>query len=235
LKAGRPGRADGAVEQFRLALPFAADGALEDATGAGDAFSAAVLAGLSSREIQVELGSLLGLSLARHKLQGSGLPALAGGFLQIRESLTRQRPRPSGVFLSHDGSPPSLDVREFLEVDCGVVVFELNRVEPRPPVAEAMRAILAACSFAVCVLTVDASTDDGLGLADQDVVHQAGIFHGRYGFDRVAMLVEDRCAMFSNAAGLIRLPFSANQVDATFLEIERMLAREGLIQRSGPG
>jgi hypothetical protein len=30
-------RADGAVEQFRLALPFAADGALEDATGAGDA------------------------------------------------------------------------------------------------------------------------------------------------------------------------------------------------------
>jgi sugar/nucleoside kinase (ribokinase family) len=97
----RPGRPGPAVEQIRLALPFTAEGALEDATGAGDIFSAAVLAALASREIQVELGCLLGLSLARHRLQGSGLPALTGGFLQIRESLTRQRPRrPSGVFLS---------------------------------------------------------------------------------------------------------------------------------------
>jgi predicted nucleotide-binding protein len=95
-----------------------------------------------------------------------------------------------------------------------------------------MRAILSKCSFAVCVLTVDAATSDGQGRADQDVVHQAGIFHGKYGFGRVAMLVEDGCEIFSNAAGLVRLPFSRGQVDATFLEIERMLGREGLIEEN---
>ncbi|MER7009712.1 PfkB family carbohydrate kinase [Dactylosporangium sp. NPDC000555] len=228
----RSGRGGLTTEQFRLALPLTAETGLEDATGAGDVFSAAVLAGLASREIQAELGSLLGLSLARHKLRGSGLPALAHGFLQIRESLTRERPRPNGVFLSHDGTPPSLDLREFLEIDCRLTVFELDRSDSQIPVADAMRMILTKCSFAVCVLTVGAATADGQGRADQDVVHQAGIFHGRYGFGRVAMLVEDGCEMFSNAAGLIRLPFPRGRVDATFLEIERMLVREGLIERN---
>ncbi|MFI5914349.1 PfkB family carbohydrate kinase [Dactylosporangium sp. NPDC051541] len=230
FRLGPQGRS---IEQFRLALPFRADGVLEDATGAGDIFSAAVLAGFASRDIQVELGSLLGLSLARHKLQGDGLPALDAGFLQIRESLTRPRPRPSGVFLSHDGTPPSLEVREFLASDCGLVVFELDRSELRKPIADAMRVILNKCSFAVCVLTSDAATSDGHGRADQDVVHQTGVFQGRYGFGRVAMLVEDGCEVFSNAAGLIRLAFSRGQVDATFLEIERMLVREGLLEENG--
>jgi sugar/nucleoside kinase (ribokinase family) len=218
------------AEQFRLALPPAPEATLEDATGAGDVFSAAVLAALAARPIQVELGSLVGLSLARHKLQASDPPALAGGFLQVRESLSRRRPRPTGVFLSSDGTLPSNAVREFLELDCGVAVFELDRSDPQTPAADAMRMILNKCGFAVCVLSVDAAMTDGRGRADQDVVHQAGIFHGRYGFGRVAMLVEDGCEMFSNAAGLIRLPFPRGRVDATFLEVERMLVREGLIE-----
>jgi hypothetical protein len=60
---------------------------------------------------------------------------------------------------------------------------------------------------------------------------QAGIFQGRYGFGRVAILAEEGCDTFSNIAGLIRMDFPAGRITSTFLELERMLRREGLMRR----
>ena len=221
--------------RFQLSRP-ARETELEDATGAGDVFAAAVLASLTSRRLQVELGAFLGLSLARYKMRRrigqSGLPDLSTGFLQQAETFTSPDPRPMGVFIVHDGNPQWRAVREFSEQRCGLLTYELSSVSVAGDnLAELMREHLTQCSFAICLLSATDVTSSGRGRVDQNIVHQAGILQGRYGFGRVAMLVEEGCEMFSNIAGLIRLDFPPGRVDSTFLELERVLRREGLTRR----
>ena len=62
------------------------------------------------------------------------------------------------------------------------------------------------------------------------VVYQAGFLQGRYGFGRVALLAEEGTEPFSNIAGIVRLDFPAPQVDSTFIDLQRMLQREGLMR-----
>jgi sugar/nucleoside kinase (ribokinase family) len=224
-----------AAERFQLSLPPGSEHFLEDATGAGDVFAGAVLAAVTSKDIQLELGSLIGLSLARHKLVHAALPSIGDGFLRMGENLAPGPVRPRGVFVSHGSSPQWIAVRDFIENECGIPVFDLGPHDGGQSISGAIRDVLDRCSFAICVLSADSQTVSGAGRADQDIVHQAGVFQGRYGFDRVALLVEDGCEVFSNAAGLIRMSFPRGHVEATFLDVERMLVREGLLRKGVPG
>lgn len=208
---------------------------LEDATGAGDVFSAAVLGALASNRLSVELGAFLGLSLARHRMISlvrsprSPLPDLRKGFLQQSELPTNAGHRPPDVFIAHDASSYGRRVRAFLEKRCGLRTHSISTAEDAPDFAVQMARLLNQCGFAVCVLS--AGREDRR--TDQHIVHQAGIFQGRYGFGRVALLTEEGYDTFSNIAGLIRLDFPPGHVDATFIELGRMLRREGLVRHGG--
>jgi sugar/nucleoside kinase (ribokinase family) len=232
-------RGPGGVLAYRFARsPTAAEQDVEDSTGAGDAFSAGLLAALSSRRLQVELGAYLGNCLARHKIQHrafegyASFPDLTRGFLQANEHPQPRTRSVSGVggFIAHGADPQWEEVRRFLGQECQVPVYALDPSVPGAALDEAMRPQLARCGFAVCVLAAaDTFPGDG-GRAEQSLVHQAGILQGRYGFRRVAMLVEEGCATFSNVAGLIRLDFAAGHVESTFWQLERMLRREGVMR-----
>jgi len=211
---------------------------LEDATGAGDVFAAAVLSSLTAKRLQVELGAFVGLFLARHKMrfrkpgEHQTLPDLSKGFLQQTETLSGGDLQPKGVFLVHDGNPQWHVVQQFIERDCGLPTYELSAIEMGDgDLAALMQEHLGRSSFAVCLLSALMMMPGGRARADQNIVHQAGIFQGRYGFGRVAIVAEEGCDTFSNIAGLIRLDFAPGQVDTTFFELERMFEREGLISR----
>jgi sugar/nucleoside kinase (ribokinase family) len=225
------------AHRFQLQRPVR-ETELEDATGAGDVFAAGVLSSLASRRLQVELGAFVGLSLAQHKLQYRtssdypDLPNLSKGFLQKTEILKGARFWPPGVLIAHDDNPQWGVVRNFIERNCGLPTYELSSSEVDDNnLAELMRRTLARCSFAVCLLSAKDLGPGGRTPADQNIVHQAGIFQGRYGFGRVAILAEEGCDTFSNIAGLIRMDFPAGRITSTFLELERMLLREGLMRR----
>ncbi|MCW2900189.1 MAG: ribokinase [Streptosporangiaceae bacterium] len=211
------------------------DDEMEDATGAGDVFSAAVLAALKSRRLQVELGACLGLSLARHKIRHRAFaghvafPDLTRGFLQSTEVFIGPGVLPTSVLIAHGGDSRWVEVRDFVEQDCGVRTQGLATADLQgPAVAADMRQYLGKSGFAVCILAF--SGDESVsGRADQRLVYLAGLFQGKYGFGRVAILVEEGYPVFSNISGLIRLDFPSGQIDATFLQLERMLYREGLI------
>lgn len=210
---------------------------LEDATGAGDVFAAGVLASLMSHRLQVELGAYVGLSLARHRMRQQSpnsrhmLPDLSVGFLQTDETGSAPQKQPAGVFLVHDNSSYGPAVRQFVQKNCGLPVYEATVPEAGDPdFAAAMGKRLASCSLAICLLSARDTMSDGSRRVAQNIVHQAGIFQGRYGFGRVAILVEEDCDTFSNIAGLIRIDFSAGRVEGTFPELERMLRREGLLK-----
>jgi sugar/nucleoside kinase (ribokinase family) len=209
---------------------------IKDTTGAGDALAAGLLAALAGSRLQVELGAYLGLSLARNKIRHrafeghADFPDLTHGFFQSAERPPPQR-RPSrnaGVFIAHGAGTQWEAVRRFLEQECGVTVYSLPADQRGAELAQTMRHHLSRCDFGVCLLTSAADHGDA-SRAEQGVVHQAGILQGRYGFRRVAILVEEGCETFSNVAGLIRLDFPAGHVDSTFWQLERMLRREGVV------
>ncbi|MFG2674505.1 carbohydrate kinase family protein [Streptomyces sp. NPDC048445] len=228
----------GVLEQrFQLRRPVR-EKPLEDATGAGDVFAASVLAAATSRRLQVELGSYLGLSLSRHRTAhrpASGASALGrDGFLQSAETLTGPGARPTAVLVAHDGGAQWQTLRQFLVEDCHLTVHALSVEHASgPEYARLMREQLARSGFAVCVLSATRLMGGGSRRAGEDTVHQVGIFQGYYGFGRVAILAEEGCEPFSNNAGLIRLDYGPDRIHSTFLELERMLIREGILTRGG--
>lgn len=223
-----------AMKTFRLRQPLH-ESELEDATGAGDVFVAAVLSCLTSKRLKIELGAFLGLSLAQHKAvrASSGeiaLPDLSHGFLERIETLKTPEARSRGVFLVHQESVYRDIVRRFVEGECGLPVYELGSSDiANRDFTACLREAIPQCSFAICLLGKTESMADGRARADQNVVYQAGFFQGRYGFGRVALLAEVGCDPFSNIAGIVRLDFPAPQVYSTFIDLRRMLGREGLI------
>ncbi len=208
---------------------------VEDATGAGDVFSASVLASLTSRRLLSELGAFLGLSLARQKKRGAGqalrrpvFQTLDQGFLQSAETLSALGTRAAGVLVAHDGNPHWESLRRFIETDCDLPVQIIGTDDD--PLTHTR---LDRCSFAICVLSASRPMSSGTQRPDQNIVHKIGIFQGRYGFGRVAILAEEGCESFSNIAGLVRLDFQPGRIESAFLELERMLMREGLLTQGG--
>jgi predicted nucleotide-binding protein len=104
------------------------------------------------------------------------------------------------------------------------VLYELgmrHAVNPKPTVA-------------VLLLTAEDESADGTHRARQNVVHEAGLFQGHLGFQRVVMLVQDGLEEFSNVAGVQYISFRGEQVEQTFWELQRALRREGLITAAQP-
>ncbi|MET9760061.1 PfkB family carbohydrate kinase [Streptomyces sp. NPDC006372] len=224
-------------QRFQLRRPLR-ETDLEDATGAGDVFSASVLAALASGRLQVELGSFLGLSLARHRVAHQHLPARAvpalgpDGFLQSGETPVSPPSQPRAVLLTHDGGSQWEALHRFLQEDCRLVVHSLGTVAQGGVDPIALHEQVVRCGFAVCVLSAGRLMEGGQRRANEEVVHRVGMFQGYYGFGRVAILAEEGCEPWSNNAGLIRMDFTPGRIDSVFVDLERMLAREGFL---GPG
>lgn len=71
---------------------------------------------------------------------------------------------------------------------------------------------------------------DGAYQARMNVVHEAGLFQGRFGFTRAVVMLEEGCEQFSNIDGLGQIRFPKGNISAAFEEVRRVLEREGLIE-----
>ena len=63
-----------------------------------------------------------------------------------------------------------------------------------------------------------------------NVIHEAGLFQGRLGFQRAIVLLEEGCEEFSNIQGLGQIRFPAGNISAAFEEIRQVLEREEIIE-----
>jgi predicted nucleotide-binding protein len=95
--------------------------------------------------------------------------------------------------------------------------------------AEILAEFINETDCAVIVLTADDEQADGRERARQNVVHEVGVFQGRFGFRRVAMLIQDGVEEFTNVTGIIPIRFEGRHIDHTFVELRKWLEREGLI------
>lgn len=135
------------------------------------------------------------------------------------------------VFIGHGRSPFWKDLKDFIQDRLDLTWDEFNRV----PVAgitniARLSQMLDSAAIAFLVMTAEDEQNDGKLRARMNVVHEAGLFQGRLGFERAIVLIEDGCEEFSNIQGLGQIRFPAGNISAVFEDIRQVLEREGLVE-----
>jgi predicted nucleotide-binding protein len=145
-----------------------------------------------------------------------------------KESAATKAPK---LFLGHGRSKPWARVHMHIRDDLKLEV-EAWETESRAGLhsIEVLKGLLASCTFAVIVATGEDATHGGEVRARQNVVHEIGLFQGRLGFEKVALLRQEGIEEFSNLAGLQVIPFAGDQIEAAFYDLGRMLKREGIVK-----
>ena len=136
----------------------------------------------------------------------------------------------TNVFIGHGQSPLWRELKDFIQDRMHLPWDEFNRV----PVAgltniTRLSQMLDKAAIAFLIMTAEDEQADGKQHARQNVIHEAGLFQGRLGFERAIILLEEGCEEFSNIQGLGQIRFPSGNIKAIFEDTRRVLEREGLV------
>ena len=157
---------------------------------------------------------------------------------RLRRSEHRENPGGvnTKVFIGHGLSPVWLELDRFLRDRLNLEVDEFNRVSPAGrSTKDRLSEMMDDAGFAFLVMTGEDEKPEGDRHPRMNVVHEAGLFQGRLGFERAIVLLEEGCEEFSNIAGLGQIRFPEGKIAATFEQIRMVLERGGLLGAPGPG
>lgn len=144
--------------------------------------------------------------------------------------LTTMRQVGSRVFVGHGGSPQWRELKDYIQDSCGVQVDEFNRVPAAGFTTIArLNEMLDSAAMAFLVMTAEDEMSDGSKVARDNVIHEVGLFQGRFGFEKAIVMLEAGCEEFSNIHGLIQARYPEGNISAKFHEVHAILEREGLV------
>lgn len=131
------------------------------------------------------------------------------------------------VFIGHGRDPQWRDLKDHLQDQHGILVTAYE-VGPRAglSVKEVLQKLLSESSFAVLILTGEDIHADGEAHARENVVHELGLFQGRFGFTRAIALLEEGVKEFSNIKGINQIRFTKGHIRETFGDILATIKRE---------
>jgi len=136
------------------------------------------------------------------------------------------------VFIGHGGSPLWRELKDYIHDRLSLPWTEFNRVSAAGVAHTArLSEMLDTAAIAFLVMTAEDELADGKTQARMNVVHEAGLFQGRLGFNRAIILLEDGCEEFSNIHGLGQIRFAKGKIRAAFEDVREVLEREGLLGR----
>jgi hypothetical protein len=136
----------------------------------------------------------------------------------------------TNVFIGHGRSKEWKDLKDFVNDRMRLPWDEFNRVSVAGiPNTVRLSSMLDAAAIAFLVLTAEDERGNGKVQARMNVVHEAGLFQGRLGFNRAIVMLEEGCEEFSNIEGLGQIRFPKNNIKAAFHDVQLVLEREGLI------
>ncbi|KUO63987.1 MAG: hypothetical protein APF83_08820 [Lutibacter sp. BRH_c52] len=135
------------------------------------------------------------------------------------------------IFIGHGRSKLWARVQLFLQDDFKLetLTFE-SESRTSETIINILEEFLEKSSFAILILTAEDETSAGGIRARQNVIHEAGLFQGRLGFDRVIILKQTETEEFSNIAGLQYIPFAGDNIEQCFYELQRKLKKSGMIK-----
>lgn len=127
------------------------------------------------------------------------------------------------TFLSHGRAQDWRQVQAYIERDVGIPTLELaQEANGGATIMEKLERGADQCDSAVIVMTGDDADSDGQARTRENVMHEIGYFHGRYGRSRVILLHEDGVSVPTNLAGIAYVPFPKGLITA----VEGTLTRE---------
>lgn len=131
------------------------------------------------------------------------------------------------VFIGHGRSDQWKNLKDHLRDQHGyeIEAFE-NGARAGHTIRDVLHSMMTNSSFALLVMTGEDSTDDGLLRARQNVIHEAGLFQGKLGFERAIVLLEKGVDEFSNIQGITQIRFSPGNIRETFGDVLATLRRE---------
>ena len=169
-------------------------------------------------------------------IAGLGEIAIQVASHTARQRQQRQRNILSGVrvFIGHGHSSVWRELKDFIEDQLELPLDEFNRVSAAGmATTDRLSAMLDSSVVAFLVLTGEDEQSNGELRARENVVHEAGLFQGRLGFERAIVLLEEGCEKFSNIAGLVHISFPKNSIRSAFQDVREVLEREGVLNK-GP-
>lgn len=95
-----------------------------------------------------------------------------------------------------------------------------------------MKNCLDRATFDIIIVTADDETAGGTLRGRQNVIHEIGLFQGRLGFEKVAILKQNEAEPFSNNDGLQHISFRRDEIQDTFYKLTEVLRREGIIDET---
>lgn len=133
------------------------------------------------------------------------------------------------VFIGHGRSKLWARVQVFLkdELNLQTLTFE-DESRTSGTILNILGEFLDNSSIAILILTAEDESAEGKLRARQNVVHEAGLFQGRLGFDKVIILKQEGVEEFTNIAGLQYIPFANDNIEQCFYELQRILKKIGM-------
>ncbi len=127
------------------------------------------------------------------------------------------------VFITHGRAQDWRQIQTYIEKDLKLDTLELaQQASGGATIIEKLERAAEECDCAVIVMTGDDTDGDGQAKARENVMHEIGYFHGKYGRPRVILLHEDGVSVPTNLAGIVYVPFPKGTITAA----ESTLARE---------
>lgn len=131
------------------------------------------------------------------------------------------------IFIGHGGSDQWRDLKDHLQDkhEYDVIAYETG-ARAGHSIRDILESLLQESSFAILVFTGEDKLSDGTMHARQNVIHEAGLFQGRLGFNRAIILLEEGTEDFSNINGIQQIRYSKNKIKETFGDVLATLKRE---------
>jgi len=134
------------------------------------------------------------------------------------------------VFVGHGRSGAWLELKNYIQDRLGLQCDDFNRQSTAGiTTVNRLLTMLDSACFAFLVLTAEDEQKDERMHARLNVVHEAGLFQGKLGFEKAIVMLENGCEEFSNIHGLGQIRFDQGQISAKFHEVSDTLKREGII------
>ena len=136
-------------------------------------------------------------------------------------------PAQAKIFIGHGRDSQWRDLKDHLQDqhDYQIVAYEIGS-RTGHGIKSVLEEMLEESSIALLVMTGEDKTKQGTLRARQNVVHEAGLFQGKLGFTRVAILREHGTEEFSNLDGIQEIRFPKGKIRETFGDVLAFLNRE---------
>jgi predicted nucleotide-binding protein len=180
--------------------------------------------------VLAEVGSMKGLKVTCESL--AKIVQRAFSHLERTEKRQAKAERiGTNVFIGHGHSKEWKDLKDFVRERMRLPWDDFNRI-PVAGIPNAVRlsTMLDSAAIAFLVMTAEDEIADGKMQARMNVVHEAGLFQGRLGFNKAIVMLEEGCEEFTNIEGLGQIRFPRNNIRAAFHDVQLVLEREGLVE-----